>query len=350
MIFVIRSQKKFVSSLSLALVFSFVISFVTLISAISTTTAHAQQAGGPVITIIPKHPGPFQNVTIKVDEFSRDPNSLNIAWTLDGKSAQSGTGLKEFKFTTGALGTVHNVSINVGGVSRAVTIRPAVVDLMWQADSFTPPFYSGKALHSNQDPVTVVAEPFFLNAQKVRINPSTLIYNWKQDGKAVGSASGYGKKTFKVTPSILMKPIEIEVEVSSSDGVYHATSRISVSDTKPEVTAYENHPLYGIIFQNALNGKDFVMSGSETRIAIMPYYFSNEQKKINALDYTWKLNNSLIPEKNDEIVFRKPENVRQGSSAVTLNVKNNTRFMQSSDASFNVKFSNEVNNTTQGVF
>lgn len=311
--------------------------------------AHAQNTG-PVVTVLPKYPGPYQNVTVKVEDFSRDINGVNISWSINGKAEKSGVGLKEFTFQTGALGSVSNVSINMGGSVETVSVRPTSVDLIWQSDTYTPPFYAGKALHSNQDPVTVVAEPFFLNSKKERLDPNKLVYKWLQDGNIVGSASGYGKKTFTVEQSILLKPISIEVEVSSTDGTYRSNARITISDIRPEVLVYENHPLYGIVFEKALNGKDFVMAGSETKITAVPFFFSNKQKNSGDLLYDWNLNNSSVSEKGNEVVFRKPENVKQGSSLISLNVKNLERFMQYADASFNIKFSNDSETRSQNVF
>jgi len=316
---------------------------------IQPTPTHAQN-GGLVVNVSPRQPGPFQNITITVEDYSRNINSLNISWSLDGKVAQTGIGLKEYKLESGALGTVNNVSINIGGVVRTVSIRPALVDLLWQSDTYTPPFYAGKALHSNQDPITIVAEPFFLNSKKERLDPTKLIYDWEVDGKASGTDSGYGKKTLTITPSILIKPVEVEVIVSSTDGVYASSAMIVIPDTKPEIIAYENHPLYGIIFQRALNNKDFIMAGSEAKISAIPFFFSNQQKKSNKISYDWKLNNSAISEKKEEIVFRKPDNVRQGSSRISLTAKNSERFMQFSDVNFNISFTNESETANQGVF
>ncbi len=290
------------------------------------------------INTTPKHPGPFESVIVDVEDFSIDLNKVEIAWTVDGKVMQRGVGIKRLQFTTGALGTVSNISINMGGDVRQMVIRPTVTDLQWQADTHTPPFYKGKALHSNQDPITVVAEPFFINSQGVRLDPTKLIYKWKQNEKLDNNASGYGKKTFRVIPSVLMKPIQVEVEVTTPDNTYHSLSSINISDTKTEVLLYENHPLYGITFEKALNGKEFSISGQEIRVIGMPLFFSNEQKRIDQLAFDWKLNDSKTNQPGNEIIFRKPEGSSGGRSLVGLGVKNPTRFAQSSNSSFYITF------------
>lgn len=293
------------------------------------------------ITAIPKFPGPFEPVMIDVEDFSRDLNKVDISWSVNGKIEQRGVGLKRFRLNTGALGTVMNVFINMGGDVQSLAIRPATTDILWQADTYTPPFYKGKALHSNQDPITVVAEPFFINSQGVRLDPETLIYRWKQNGKLNDLASGYGKKTFKIIPSVLLKPIDVEVDISSVDGVFRSISSVNIPNSKTEVLLYENHPLYGIIFEKSLNAGEFPITNHEVRIIGTPFFFSEEQKKLGQLVYDWKLNNASVNQQGNEVIFRKPEGGGDGRSFVSLGIKNLERFAQSSSASLYVQFKNK---------
>ncbi|MEK7390640.1 MAG: hypothetical protein AAB635_00705 [Patescibacteria group bacterium] len=293
------------------------------------------------ITVVPQFPGPFETVTVDVEDFSRDLNKVDISWSVNGKIEQRGVGLKRLRLNTGALGTVTNISINMGGDIQSLTVRPATVDVLWQADTYTPPFYRGKAIHSNQDPITVVAEPFFINSQGVRLDPEKLIYRWTRNGKLNDLASGYGKKTFRIVPSILMKPIDVEVEVSSVDGIFHSVSSINIPDSKTEVLLYENHPLYGIVFERALNAKESPITNHEIRIIGVPFFFSNQQKNLGQLVYDWKLNNASVNQPGNEVIFRKPEGGGEGRSLVSLGIKNPERFAQSSSASLHVQFKDE---------
>jgi len=315
-----------------------------------TSFAHAQ-TDALRVTVLPQNPGPLENVSITVEDFSRDLNKVNISWSVGNKVVEQGVGLKRFELSTGVLGTVTTVSINMGGVTRKVTLRPAAVDLMWQADTFTPPFYKGKALHSSQDLIVAVAEPFFVDSKGVRLDPSKLIYEWKRDKTINAALSGYGKKTFRITPSILPKPIEIEVEVSSSDNTYRATASVTIPNTTPEILFYENKPLYGIDFAHALNEKDFEIKESEARIIAMPLFFSNQQNNFGLLSYDWTLNGNRVNEQGSEVILRKPENGSSGQSSINLAIKNLERFMQVANAGFTAKFSNEASTqNSQTIF
>lgn len=307
------------------------------------------QIGQSTVNISPKYPGPFETVTIFVEDFSRDINSETISWSLNGGAAESGVGLKRFSFETGDLGTVSRVNVNIGGNSQEITVRPTKIDLIWQSDSYTPPFYRGKALHVSQDPITVVAEPHFINSQGGRINPNTLVYKWKRDGKVSNSASGYGKKTFTVTPAILIKPEIVEVEVSSSDGTFFSVGSVNIPVSSPEVLLFEDHPLYGTDFSKSLNNKEFEITNSEVKIAAFPNFFSNVQRLANGLTYNWRLNSNSLNQNSDEVIFRKPE-TGSGRSAISLEIRNTDRFMQTANTQTTATFSNETNSSAQNNF
>lgn len=317
-----------------------VICFYVFVVFFATTTR--AQVDSLKISVIPEHPGPYENVSISVEDYIRNLNGMDISWSVNGKVESRAVGQKRFNLRTGSLGTVSNVVINMGGISKSLNIRPAVVDLRWQSDSYTPPFYRGKALHSNQDPITVVAEPFFVtNSQGARIDPDTLIYKWKQNDKINNNASGYGKKTFKIFPSILLKPIIVSVEVSTTDGTFISKGTIGIPDSPTETVMYENHPLYGIIFERALNGKELTLKNKEVSLIGIPYFFSRQQKDFSGLDYSWTLNNNPVAQRENEVIFRKPDGATTGRSSISLSVKNPERFMQSSSASLHVVFNDE---------
>lgn len=302
------------------------------------------------INVTPSHPQPFETVVISVEDFSRDLNKSEMSWSVDGKVVSSGVGLKNVSFKTGDLGTATKVDINMGGVVETVILRPSVTDLLWQADTYTPPFYKGKALHTAQDPVTVYAEPFIVNKSGTRISPDNLVYKWKLDGSVNSNASGYGKKTFTITPSILVKPINVSVEITSTDNLYGSEASIVIPNSNPEVVFYENHPLYGIRSSEALNGKDFTVVDSEARIIGEPFFFSNAQKDFNLLTYEWSLNNSKINQLENTIIVRTPSGEGSGRSLISLKIKNLERFLQTAGDTLYAVYGNNPEQQTQSVF
>lgn len=320
--------------------------FITPLSAlgqfefINSSTGEAMK-----INVWPKFPGPHQKVVMSIEDFSRDINSLQISWTLNGKVVTQGIGAKTFDFTTGALGSISRITINAGGISRTVTIAPGAIDLLWQANSYVPPFYKGKALHSNRGQITVSAEPFFVGSNGARIDPAKLIYTWKKNGEVAQSSSGYGKRSFTFVSSVLAKPTDVEVEVYSTDGIYKANAVISIEETRPEIIIYENNPRLGLMNQKALNGGSFeIKGGDETTFAAVPMFFSVTSRNSPGLLYSWSQNNSSLGQKASSVVFRAPSGT-EGSSSIGTGVKHASNFMQSANTSFSVSVKEGSNET-----
>lgn len=341
---------KFVSSFSKTFSFVFFVLIFCVFFA-PATPAHAQTESFRV-TILPQYPGPFEKVSVAVEDFSRDLNSVDITWSVNGKVVKKGTGLKNLDITTGDFGSASNISINMGSTVRTLTIAPTAVDMLWQADTYTPPFYEGKALHSNQDPITIEAEPFFITTKGTRLDPTKLIYTWKNNDTVDQNASGYGKNVYRYTPSILLKPIDVSVDVTTSDNSFYGHGEVNIDDTGPEILLYENNPLYGILFNNALNDRDITLSTQEINVIGSPFYFSNNQARAGLLAYTWQQNGSTVNEGNDELIFRKPADANanggasSGRSSISLAVKNLERIMQNASASTHLMFTVDQSNQT----
>lgn len=315
----------------------------------SPLLSHAQ-TNAIKIQVTPTSPKPYETVTVSIEDYSQDLNKIEMKWSVNGEVVSSGPGLKRIQTKTGAIGTAQKIDINIGGDIKTVTVRPTATDLLWQADTYTPPFYKGKALHSSQDPIMVHAEPFIVNTSGTRLDPNKLVYKWKLNGNVNATASGTGKKTFKVVPSILPKPAEISVEITSTDNVYRSEASIVVPTSNPEIVLYENHPLYGIRTARALNGKDFALTSSEANIVAEPFFFSRNQKDFDLLTYSWSLNNSSVNQEGNEIVVRKPTGEGSGKSQISLTIKNLERILQTANATMYAVYNNSSDTQNQNVF
>jgi len=77
----------------------------------------------------------------------------------------------------GSLGEKKTVTIKVvsrrgGYLEEKITFQPALVDLMWEANTYTPPFYKGKALTSSKSSITVTAIPQLKTSDKKILDPN----------------------------------------------------------------------------------------------------------------------------------------------------------------------------------
>lgn len=262
------------------------------------------------INMSPAHPRPGELVNLEAETFSVDLNAADISWSVDGKVLKKGIGQKTFSVVAGSLGSATKVSVTASEpdgyvLAQEVVLRPAQVDLLWQANSYTPPFYKGKALLPFQGTALIAAVPRMVNESGKPLPASSLIYTWKEGDNVIGDSSGHGKNLFVIKSRVPIRPKPISVLVETTDGELQAESTLVISPVQPKVTLYENHPLYGIRFNKA-NNAGFSLIGDEMKVSAVPFYFETPRRNASAIAYRWSLNFAELPqEKKADIVLRR---------------------------------------------
>jgi len=293
------------------------------------------------VEIIPNYPRQNEMVFIELSLYTDDLNSAKISWYKDGKLVLEGKGEKNYSFRMGKVGIETNIEIKIALLSgstfsKKFSLTPASVDLVWEANSYVPPFYKGKALHTRQGVLKIVAMPeFFKNG--VKIDPKTLIYEWSNQVEAYQSQSGYGKNVLLLNGSLLGRAEEIEVLVTDRVNNLVADAFIDIAPTSPEVIFYENDPYYGQIYDRSIPNT-IKLKGSEIQILAAPYYFTRENG--NGLQYEWRLNGALISNLlgSRTAIFKKPE--ESGYSKISLSIENQNRILQQANNSLTMQFEN----------
>jgi hypothetical protein len=295
------------------------------------------------VETIPNYPRPNEMVSINLTLYTGDLNSANITWYKDGKTVLSGKGETKYSFKTGSVGQQVRIEVAIrllNGIyfSKSFTLNPADVDLIWEAYSYVPPFYKGKALHPKQGLLKIVAMPEFVK-DGVRISPQNLVYKWLNGINVYQNQSGYGKNTVIVSGSMLGQEENIEVLVTDPVSNLTAQGFLTITTTNPEIVFYENNPYYGHIFDSAITST-FDLKSEEVQILAAPYYFTNENYGL--LKYKWQLNDQDVPNLVDSrtAVFKKPE-TGTGQSTISLQVENTNRILQQADSSLIMNFENK---------
>jgi hypothetical protein len=230
-------------------------------------------------------------------------------------------------------------------MQQSIAINPSSVDLVWESQGYTPPFYKGKALFSYQNDVVIIAMPHIVSGGK-EISPKNLIYKWSKNGTVDEDQSGYGKDTFTVKGSILSRAFNVSVEVSSSDTT--AVGNAIVGPTDPLVVFYEKSPLYGIEFQEALQGT-VAMQGQEMSVTAIPYFFGSLDTK--ALSYDWKINGAEIDRDLSQSTrtFRYAAGTK-GTSNISVSIQHDSKVLQLASQSFSLNFGSAQDAAVQDSF
>ena len=314
---------------------------------------HAQLAGQSQsdinVNMIPENPGPNQIVDVSLTSYTTDINAANITWKINGKTLKTGEGEKAFNFTTGGMNTttvfeVLVLTIEGKTIDQTFNIKPTLVDLMWQSDSFTPPFYKGKAMFSHENKITFIALPHITDGSGQEISAKNLIYTWTQNGSVMDSDSGYGKNTYTQVASLISRPIDVSVRVTSTDTDGVGSAEIVATPANPFIIFYENNPLYGIEFQKALQNNVDMKDSQEITVLGVPFFFGTLTPTPPELSYKWSVNGVPInndPSANME-VFRGKEGT-SGTSNISLSIENSQKILQYTSNNFNLSFGNTTN-------
>jgi len=297
--------------------------------------------GGDItLTVSPNFPRANEEVSLELHGFTVDLDRAEISWFLNNKLISIGIGNRTFSFKTDGLGSVSSLLIVVehptSGIFRKTQVfRPADVDILWEVDTYVPPFYKGKKMPSSNSPVTLTAMPELRTSRGKKLDPRSLVYTWEQDRVILLNQSGYGKQSITVDGPALFQNTIISLEVSSFDGLIRASKTIFIEPFEPEILFYEKHPLRGILYNNAII-RSFFLPKEEFTLRGEPYFFSSDSFGKVTLDFGWTVNNStILPTRKNELVLRKEGS--GGSREVRLAIRDLRNLLQSA-ASILVQF------------
>jgi hypothetical protein len=292
------------------------------------------------IDVSPQFPKANEIVNITTSAFGTNLNTATISWSINGRVIESGVGVTKFSVNSGNYGETKNVSVSIQpagqpNITRTTTIAPQEVSIIYEAESYIPPFYKGKGLFNKEGTVKFVAMPNMTSSSGVRLNPTTLTYRWIINDTVQGSLSGYGKNFYIYRGSILGDAVKVEVEVSSADGKTKGRGIILTSPQSSEALFYEKNPLYGILYNKEISSNPFTLQDSEVTLKVEPLFLSSK----SSLEYTWAINGGVIPvpAQQDFVTLRNTTG-QQGSSLISIIINNSTHLLQKVSASVPINF------------
>lgn len=302
--------------------------------------AFAQQDDGRIsLSLSPENPSAGDTVTATLVSQLVDLSSSRISWTYGGTSLGSDTGKTRVTFTVGAVGERKTLSARIAArdgqvFEKSVVVAPANVALVWEAsDAYTPPFYKGRALLSSQGYVRVVALPD-IRSGGTSLKASSLRFTWKRNDKTNLPASGVGRDVFTFRAGYAGSE-SVSVEVATLDRSIVATETIVIPVRKPELVFYEDKPLGGVNYEEALP-ESIVLMNEEITLVGEPYHMSERESS----SYVWLLNGARkdgAPGNAARITLRVPRG-DAGASLVSLSAKHPRYLLQQATRSLKISF------------
>ncbi len=215
------------------------------------------------------------------------------------------------------------------------------VDLIYQTDSYAPPFYKGKSLNPNQGLVSVTAIPELITSNGQKISNNNIIYTWKKNGLVVQAFSGKGKNTLIFRGGVPVRDSLIEVTAVSTDSALSASQSINIPNVSPKIIFYENSPVYGIMFNKAIS--DTVnLTTDEFSVLAMPYFYSANTATDPNLSYTWSINDQSVGNQEQKNSFTtRVDTPGSGKAKIDLQINSKALIFQFLEKSYNIIFTKQ---------
>lgn len=250
------------------------------------------------ISTTPAHPAPGDSVHLEARSALYDLSQSALTWRVNGKTFTAGEGVTSADIVAGSLGSEIDVSVDAVALDGAesfaeIAIIPTEVDLLFDSDSYVPPFYRGRALPSAGTHLHLEALPHLRVQGGKDLPASELTYTWRRNDEVLGSVSGKGKSSVTIAAPVLFATDVISVEVRSSNGVLSGEAQVQIPSLEPTLALYEDHPLYGILYNRAL-GAHTDIPDTEMTFAAIPYFAQSSGAQDHSLQYAWMVNETAI--------------------------------------------------------
>lgn len=303
--------------------------FFTLFPVVSLAQSHSALQ----LETNPSYPQPGETYTVSVRASTETSPRSNIIWYINGTqktelSAETTITLQAEDTPTRVTAQVTLASGEKTEVSR--TISPYRIDLVVNANTYTPYFYAGRKLPSSGSDVTVRALVFKNNTQV----QSGLSYLWKVGNSVQNGGAVQGADMLSFSPSFETE-IVVSVDIVNTQGevLGHETRVIPLAE--PELYFYERNPLRGLL-PTALHDP-YTLIGDEMNMRAEAYFIDDDLASGHAFAQ-WYIDGkeASFGEVPQEITLRKEGN--SGTSKIMFNIRNLDALLQGVKKTITVRF------------
>lgn len=304
---------------------------------IPTITFAADEAS---VTLDPKSPTPYTDVTATLVSYLFNTNTAMITWSINGKVVLKGIGERRLKVRTGAVGTripVHIVAETADAtkVELDISVTPASVDILYETpESYTPLFYEGHSLPGEGATVKFVAMPN-INEGGVNLPASSLSYSWYVNGDFNDSASGIGKQAAYLSLDYLSPFTTIKVAAYGPRGTV-AEKVIDVYPHSVMPLLYTYDDVLGADYTSLIGRR--LEKTKDFTLLLEPFYLSSKNGLQDFASYNWYLDGLPVTPLGGTLLSLRPNSNSYGSKKLSITAENSKRSFQKGEVSLNVIF------------
>lgn len=303
-------------------------------------TLHAYAQVESSISMFPKNPEPFQEVTLVLTSYSYDVNLAKITWKAGKSVLLSGVGAKQLKLRAGGLGeetTISYIAETAAGevVTGSITVSPQFVDLIYESpESYTPPFYEGRTLPSEGARVRVTALPSISEGGRL-IPISNLSFSWYINGEFYQTTAGRAGSSASIPLDYLTTATDIQVTIRSPRGNV-SEKTISVYPVQPLPLLYAYDELLGTNYSHAYAGR--MELSSDVTLKLEPYYLSTNGTLSKTVQYSWYIDGLPISPQEKDLLTLKPKENSYGARKLSVIIENTKRILQKAQMDMEIVF------------
>jgi len=279
--------------------------------------------------IDPQFPKPGQNFTATVD-FSDEDYDGDITWFIDDKAI--GDKSKSIQIHAKKLGKETKIKALISSEAKAPqvlskTIRPVLLDVLYEADTFSPLFFKLAPLNSAGSSIKLHSI-----VQIPGKDSSKLLYVWKLNDKKLANASGIAKKDayIKLSPFARLANLSLEIR-NPKDNRLLAKRYIPIYIAKNSLDFYVKGLDSTWIFAHSL--KDALYLNNKEELLALPFNFSMKSLFDPVLRWTWSVNGYTIKseEANSPYVEVNFTDENSNEATVRLETRHKDIFLQHAD-------------------
>ena len=302
-------------------------------------------------SINPSDPVPGSMVVITLTGFGFDLNKALYEWSQDGFVRETGLGENKFSFQMGQLGKPTRINVSVSLNKRLIAeksfyFEPSEINLLWQAETLTPPFYQGKARASAGAKIKILATPYIINQAGKKENVQDLVYNWFIGGSLDSGNSGQGKNIISIQTKPADSQLRVNLKVATKNGGSSASKTLILQLNRAELAFYEQKPLEGINYGKQIIN-NYELYGDESSFVAIPFFWPLEY--LGNITYGWSVNS--LPVSNKEVAntltVRQPSS-GSGLNQISLQISDPLNEQLTLKGGFNIKFGNNLLKTYDG--
>lgn len=292
--------------------------FIFLILILFPLTISFAQSNDITISTSPSFPEPGEKVFVEISSFSENIEDSDITWFANGSIVKQGQGVLKISFTAPSEPVKINVQIITPEnqeILKEIQVFASSIDLLWEApDTYTPPFYKGKALPGPESLVKFIAIP---SAAKTEQQIKNSNFSWEQNNEPNSKNSGRGKNTFLTSFDPLRNDESVRV-FSNSAGI-EASAETTLKPFRMSVSVYPLSSGGEPFIARALRSGDII--NKEVSFFAAPYGARPKYLGNTSLNYSWNLGGSaLSPASRPFLVTLTPGSGQDQNLSINYNI------------------------------